>query len=244
MLIDWSTVVAQLANFLILLALLNKFLFKPVLIAIDVRNKKIAAKLEQAEQEKNKAEQALCVLEAEKVEFEKAKAQMLTEARGLADTERKKLLQEVRKEALDLREHFAKSLEHEQHLLRDEIVEKIEKEVFEGTKKALRELADTSIEERMIDMFVKKLILLSLEQKKALIASLQATRAPMKIRTSFVLRDSDREKIEQAMKEIFLEPFSVLYETDLRGICGIELVTNGYKVRWNVTGYLGEKEQA
>ena len=45
MLIDWFTVGAQAVNFLILVWLLKRFLYEPVLAAIDAREKKIAAEL-------------------------------------------------------------------------------------------------------------------------------------------------------------------------------------------------------
>ena len=48
MLIDWFTVGAQAVNFLILVWLLKRFLYKPVLAAIDAREKKIAATIEDA----------------------------------------------------------------------------------------------------------------------------------------------------------------------------------------------------
>jgi F-type H+-transporting ATPase subunit b len=43
MLIDWFTVGAQALNFLILVWLLKRFLYKPILDAIDAREKRIAA---------------------------------------------------------------------------------------------------------------------------------------------------------------------------------------------------------
>ena len=42
MLIDWFTVAAQAVNFLLLVWLLKRFLHKPVLAAIDEREKRIA----------------------------------------------------------------------------------------------------------------------------------------------------------------------------------------------------------
>ena len=49
MLINPFTVLAQLVNFLILVWLLKRFLYKPILHAIDEREKGIAAQLAQAE---------------------------------------------------------------------------------------------------------------------------------------------------------------------------------------------------
>ena len=45
MLIDWFTVSAQVVNFLILVWLLKRFLYRPILNAIDAREKRIAKEL-------------------------------------------------------------------------------------------------------------------------------------------------------------------------------------------------------
>jgi len=43
MLIDWFTVGAQVINFAILVWLLKRFLYKPILAAVDAREARIAA---------------------------------------------------------------------------------------------------------------------------------------------------------------------------------------------------------
>ena len=45
MLIDWFTIAAQALNFLILVWLMRRFLYKPILNAIDAREKLIAKEL-------------------------------------------------------------------------------------------------------------------------------------------------------------------------------------------------------
>jgi F-type H+-transporting ATPase subunit b len=49
MLIDWFTVGAQVLNFLILVWLLKRFLYKPILHAIDAREQRIAKELADAD---------------------------------------------------------------------------------------------------------------------------------------------------------------------------------------------------
>ena len=49
MVIDWFTVGAQLLNFLVLVWLLMRYLYKPVLDAIDAREQRIAAELATAQ---------------------------------------------------------------------------------------------------------------------------------------------------------------------------------------------------
>ncbi|MEO5958542.1 MAG: F0F1 ATP synthase subunit B, partial [Opitutaceae bacterium] len=55
MLIDWFTVGAQVLNFLILVWLMKRFLYKPILNAIDAREKKISAELADAESKRAEA---------------------------------------------------------------------------------------------------------------------------------------------------------------------------------------------
>ena len=58
MLIDWFTVVAQALNFLILVWLLKRFLYKPMLDAIDAREKRIATQLADADAKKAAAQRS------------------------------------------------------------------------------------------------------------------------------------------------------------------------------------------
>jgi F-type H+-transporting ATPase subunit b len=74
MLIDWFTVAAQAVNFLILVWLMKRFLYKPILNAIDAREKKIAATVADASKQKADAE-------GEKNEFKKKNADLTLSAR-------------------------------------------------------------------------------------------------------------------------------------------------------------------
>ena len=56
MLIDWFTVGAQALNFIILVWLLKRFLYKPILNAVDAREKRIAAELADADAKKAEAQ--------------------------------------------------------------------------------------------------------------------------------------------------------------------------------------------
>ena len=56
MLIDWFTVAAQALNFLVLVWLMKRFLYKPILHAIDEREKRIAAEMANADKKKAEAE--------------------------------------------------------------------------------------------------------------------------------------------------------------------------------------------
>jgi len=54
--IDWITVVAQIVNFLVLVWLLQRFLYGPITRAMKNREKRIENRLTEARQERNEAE--------------------------------------------------------------------------------------------------------------------------------------------------------------------------------------------
>ena len=60
MLIDWFTVGAQLLNFMVLVWLMKRFLYQPVLAAIAAREQHIAAGLADAASHMDAAHQARC----------------------------------------------------------------------------------------------------------------------------------------------------------------------------------------
>ena len=99
MLINWFTVVAQIINFLILIWLLKRFLYKPVLKAIHDREKKIAAQLQDAEAKKTEAQKQRDEFRNKNTEFDQQRNIEWQKAVEEINNERQHLLEEARKES-------------------------------------------------------------------------------------------------------------------------------------------------
>lgn len=97
--IDWLKLAAQLVNFLLLLYLLNRFLFKALLARMDERAFRIAKGLEDAEVAARDRELARAEREAAVAEARKEAADMLARANKIADDTRKEILTQARSEA-------------------------------------------------------------------------------------------------------------------------------------------------
>ena len=80
MLIDWFTVGAQALNFLILVWLMKRFLYKPILQAIDAREKRIALSLADADAKKAEAQKERDEFEKKNEEFDQQRAALLSKA--------------------------------------------------------------------------------------------------------------------------------------------------------------------
>ena len=99
MLIDWFTVVAQVVNFLILVWLLKRFLYRPILDAIDAREKRIATELADADAKKAEAQKERDEFQHKNEEFDQQRAALLSKATDEAKAERQRLLDEARQAA-------------------------------------------------------------------------------------------------------------------------------------------------
>ena len=238
MLINWFTVLAQAINFLILAWLLKRFLFKPILHAIDEREKGIATQLAQAEATKTEAQKERDDFQHKNEAFDQERAALLKKAVDEAQAERQKLLDEARKDADSLRAKRQDALRNEQGSLSQEVIRWTQTEVFAIARKTLTDLAGTSLEERMSEVFTSRLRELNTDAKKDLEKALKATSDPALVRSAFELPSEQRADIQKALNETFSAEIPVRFETAPDIINGIELAANGRKVAWSIADYL------
>lgn len=242
MLIDWFTVGAQVVNFLILAWLLKRFLYHPILDAIDAREKRIATELANAAKQQALATEERESFEQQHAKLERNKVTLLEEATEAADSERQRLLDEARQAATALIAKRQVALQSEAGALHDEIRRRTSQEVFAIASKTLRDLADATLESRMVDRFIVRLQDLSDDEKKAMSKALQATGQPLVVRSTMALPAEQRSQLEAAIEPLLGAAPSPSYETAPALVCGIELCCEGYKIDWNIAEYLASLE--
>ncbi|MEO5926451.1 MAG: F0F1 ATP synthase subunit B [Bryobacteraceae bacterium] len=243
MLIDWFTIVAQTLNFLILVWLMKRFLYKPILRAIDEREKRIAAELADADAKKIEAQQERDEFEHKNAEFEQQRAALLSKATEEVKAERERLLEESRKAAVELSSKRQEALRSEEHNLHQAIVRRTQQEVFAITRKALADLATASLEERIGEVFIQRLREMNGEAKTLLGDALKKAGEPAVIRSAFELPGEQQAAIQNAVNETFSAEIHLRFETSPDLISGIELSANGQKVAWCIADYLASMEK-
>ena len=243
MLIDWFTVGAQALNFLILVWLMKRFLYKPILHAIDAREKRIATELADADAKKAEAKEERDEFQHKNEEFDQQRAALLSKATDEAKAERQRLLDEARQAADVLRAKRQDELKHEQQSLKDEIARRTREAVFSIARKTLTDLAGTSLEERLGEVFTRRLGEMDGQAKARLAEALKTSSEPALVRSAFDLPAEQRETIQNALNETFSAEIHVRFETAPELVSGIELSTNGQKVAWSIADYLTSLER-
>lgn len=243
MLIDWFTVGAQALNFLILVWLLRRFLYRPILNAIDAREKRIAEELADADAKKAEAQKEHDRFQRKNEEFDRQRAALLIEATDEAKAERQRLLNEARKAAEVLSAKRQETLIDDAHNLNQAITRRTQQEVFAIARKALTDLAATSLEERLCGVFIRRLYELDPKAKADFAEALKTTPVPALVHSAFVLPPEQRAAIQTALNETFSTEIRVRFETDPDLVSGVELIANGQKLAWSIADYLASLQK-
>ncbi len=249
--INWFTVIAQVLNFLILVWLLKRFLYKPILKAIDEREEKIAAQIKDAEAQDTSAKKEQIEFLKKNETFDKEKKKLMDNAIAETNEERQKLLEDARNEAAELRSNLEKSLKEMQENLNRDIVLKTQQEVFAIARKTLADLASLSMEEQSANIFIKRLYALTIEEKEQFIEAfkqdsnlLAAGHDPILVQSAFDLLEKQQTGIKSAVNAILGTETHFQFKTAPEIISGIELTSNGYKLAWSISAYLNSLQKS
>jgi len=244
MLIDWFTVLAQVINFLVLVWLMKHFLYKPVMGAIETREKKIAAQLADASQKKAEAQKESDDFKHKNEVLDQERGALLAKANGEAQAERERLISEAKKNLAALSLKQSETLKEDENNLLQTMAQRTQQEVFAIARKALADLAGTSLEERMVDIFIRRLHDLGVDVRKSLLLALNAMPGPLVVRTAFDLPLALQTSTANALKENLGTQMQVHFETAPALISGIEFNAGGNKVAWSLADYITSLEKS
>ena len=236
--IDWFTVIAQAINFLILVWLLKRFLYKPILKAIDEREKKIAAQIKDADDKKAGAVKEQADFKKRNDDFDAQKKALMDKAVADSNAQRDKLLEDAKNQANTLRSNLEKAIKEKQESDALASAAKTQEQVFTITKKALKEMASSSLEEQSVNTFIKRLHELNDDEKQKFITAFKSNTNTILVRSAFDLPAPQQSAMTDAVNETLGTKTTLQFTTTPDLISGIELTTNGYKLAWSFNEFL------
>ena len=224
--------------------MLNRFLYKPILNAVDAREKRIAVELADADAKKAEAQSERDEFRHKNEEFDQQRAALLSKATEEAKAERQRLLDDARNAADGLSAKRQEALRSDANTLNQAICRRTQQEVFAIARKALTDLATASLEERMSEVFTARLRTMDGKAKEGLGEVLKTASEPALVRSAFDLPAAQRAAIQKALNETFSAEVHIRFETAPDLVSGIELTTNGQNIAWSIADYLASLENA
>jgi F-type H+-transporting ATPase subunit b len=239
MLIDWFTVSVQIVNFLILVALLKHFLYTPILRAMDERERTIAARLADAATAKQEAEAKAAILTREQEEFALTRNQLELEAHQEIERWKDESLERIKDEIKAQRANWQQNLVDEQETFLQKLKIQISRQVFLVAQKALADLADSSLESRLLETFLKKV-----EQEPGdQVEKSDLDPKTLQVLTGFPLNNQQKETLRSKLGLTFSSFNDVNFSDDEALGLGIRLLANDRKWEWNLSRYMQDIEK-
>lgn len=243
MLINWFTVFAQVLNFLILVALLRWFLYKPILKVMHNRQIQLEERWQEVEQLQAQAQQAIATYQQQQQELEQQQAALLAEVRITAGQERQHLLAQIRQEIADQRAAWQADLHQEQEAFLRTLRQQVIHQTYAIARQALRDLANADLEQQMMQVFCDRLRHLDDPQRQAIAQALSQTHQPILIRSSFEMPPDLRQPVIDELRSQFAIAHPIEFVTAPNLLCGIEIKLAGQEIVWSLDTYLQTLEQ-
>jgi len=236
--IDWITVAAQIVNFLILIWLLKRFLYRPILDGIDAREAEIAARMGEAAAIRKTAEAKEAEYKAQIANLSASRAEMLDTARRDAETERDHLLTEARGRVANEQSERDAHRVSEAREYTAALHQSGAGALLALTRKALADLADETLEQRIALHAVAQFENMADELREAAGDNREAvalTRDPLPQDVQSRLRDD---------LAAILPGFVLRFDVDPALSPGLNLRLGGAQVGWTIDSYLNGLDAA
>ncbi len=238
MLIDWFTVIAQIVNFLILMALMKLLLFDRIIKAVDQREASIQGRIEEAKEQRRQAEAKNEELRKREKEIESRREQVLQEARAEADQRRSELLERARKEADQRKAQWLESLEAEkEHFLRS-FAELSTQGALDMARRALQDLADADLNAKAAAAFVLRLENLPDGDVSDFAQGMQDSGGEVAAVCGLDFDDDSRREIEQALADTVGREPEVEWSVSRDAGFGLSLKAGGRTLSWSLDAYM------
>jgi len=236
--VDWITVAAQIVNFLVLAWLLRRFLYQPILQAMARREQRIADRLHEAARRQEEAEAEAQKLREKQAALARERDAVIAEARSHAEQERRTLEEEARAEADRKRREWLDQLDSQRETFLAELRQRSTAQFFALARRALADLADAPLEERIAAAFLRELEALDKPHRDRISRAAARAGNAVTVRSRFELPPSTRRELTRAIHGLTGAEAQVAYSQDEALGAGIELAAGGQVVAWTLDRYL------
>ena len=254
--IDWFTFFAQIVNFLIVLFLLKRFLYAPILRTMKEREAKIAARFEEAEIRIRGAQEEGELLRSLRQEQESRRQELLSEATSEAAERRRAMVREARQEVEDVQDRWYAAIENEKMLFLQDLRTRLSEQLFQIARRALADLAHVELQTAIIDIFIERLRMLAANDSPQRGPDAEPATETVIVRTTFKLPPPERQHVVESLQDILIvkRPHSgigpspshdppgdhlhVHFTQSPDLICGIEAQVRDRRIAWNLRDYL------
>lgn len=232
--LDWTTFILEMINFLVLIWILNRFLYKPVMNVIAQRKAAIQKTQTDAEKMRTDAEALRGQYQNRLAEWERERETARAQLREEITAERNRSLDGLRAELNQEREKVAAV---EQRRLKDFTQQAETTAIAHGgafASRFLSRLGGAELERKIIDMTMQDLLRLPPDQVQAIRSAPASTARAMNILSAYPLDMTQRKAIGDACQTLVGRELTCEFLEDRNLIAGLRISVGSWVLRANV----------
>ncbi len=233
--LDWFTVAAQIGNFLLLLWLLKRLLYRPILAAMAARQQRVAAALTEAQTKAATAEALQQDYLARQQEMGASRETWLARAREEVAAQRQIWLTQARTEVEEARERWRAELGREQRSYGETLQREAGQRLLALARRALRDLGGAELEAQMASVLLTRLRALDGETRRTLA---EAARDGCAILTAFPLAEPQQRTLTAGLRQALAADLAPDFRADPAAPLGVTLETSSQRLSWTLDSYL------
>lgn len=234
--IDWVTVAAQIVNFLILVWLLHRVLYRPLNRALVERAEAVRRQLAETAAARHEAEAEAAAHRAAIRTVEAEREARLAEAEAEAEALRGEMTRRAHEEIAAHRAAWAEQMEEERAAFLDRLRRRAGGAFVALARNALAELSDRDLVDQIARVFARRLAALEIGERAQLAAAAEAG-AAVEVLSTFPLSPEAQAIVAEAVERLIgrRDPaFRVEPELD----CGVLLAVGARHVGWTLGEHL------
>ncbi len=232
--LNWSTFVLEIINFLVLVWILKRFLYRPILSILEKRREKIKQSLSEATYQHTQAialeqqyKDRLDTWEHEKLQLREALQQEI-------QNERTQKLEQLQTELKCEREKAAVIEQHQQEEILRQYQQKAHEQGARFTTKLLNAVASKELESRLFNLLIETFDNMDEERQLSLLDACKTSSDAITVTSAYTLSETQRQQLEQKICTVQEQTVTFKYCQDEKLLAGLRIVIGAWVLSINL----------
>jgi F-type H+-transporting ATPase subunit b len=231
---NWTTFVLEIINFLVLVWILKKFLYRPVLAALQQRQDTIDQKLDEATRLNTEGTALEQQYQNRMSDWDREKQQAEDALHREIQSLRIKKLEELEQELASEREKAAVNQQRHETETQQQYQHHAHQQGAKFAASLLSNLSGPELEQRLFDLLLKTFDQLDQEQLAKLRDNCGSIGNKIFVISASALSDNHKQQLEEELSRLCERPIQPEYQQDPRLIAGLRLVFGAWVLHLNL----------
>jgi F-type H+-transporting ATPase subunit b len=236
--INWSTLLLQIVNFIVMAVILTRFFFKPVIKILDERSKKVTSALDEAERRERQAAEMHAEYEQKLAEAQEQVMAMKQQAQEELQQTKQRVLGEVRDEIQSMRDKSERELEE----ARQQAIAQHRRELGHlattMSGQLMRQAGGEALQRASFEEFLQRLAQLPPEPYRRAAQASETETVHLQFVSATDLDADSRSRLEKQWQAMLEKPVEVRFKVDPSLVAGATVRIGSMVVDGSLAGQL------